>query len=391
MTRFWLIIVCISLFGLAPYAWAGSITGMSVKALGTDGKVLSYTITGEGLVDPSVFTLPPTTETSGSRVVVDFGDASIDAPPEAFDVPSNGVVAAVRFSKRENGAVRVVLDLALGAEYVSSGLQGGGFGIAVRGGIAKPATRPVPTKPRYFKNKTPYPILKPANTQPIKEKPVIVIDPGHGGRDPGAVGQRGTLEKKVTLAAAKRLEEKLLNTGRYKVILTRSGDSYVEHEDRLKIARTKSADLFISIHADSTASSSTRGASVYTLADRAKTRSKNIVNSQNWIMDVDLSQQTDPVGDILVDLAQRKTTSQSEMFADELVSALSKSTKLVRNSHRRAGYFVLLAPDVPAVLLELGFLSNRDDEKLLTNTRHQDKILKSVVAAIDSYFDHQNP
>jgi len=179
----------------------------------------------------------------------------------------------------------------------------------------------------------------------------------------------------------------LLATGRYKVILTRSKDKYVEHEERLRIARAGGADLFISIHADSAGSKTARGASVYTLADRAKNRSKRIVNSQNWIMDVDLTTQSDPVGDILVDLAQRSTSSQSEEFADILLKELSGSTKLIGNSHRRAGYYVLLAPDVPAVLLEMGFLSNAKDEKLLNSTNHRKKVLKSVTRSINKYFD----
>jgi len=142
------------------------------------------------------------------------------------------------------------------------------------------------------------------------------------------------------------------------VILTRNSDKYVDHDDRLRVARRGQADLFISIHADSAGNKSARGASVYTLADRAKGRSKRIVNNQNWILDVDLSEQTDPVGDILVDLAQRKTKSQSDAFAEILLRELKGKTVLIGNSHRRAGYYVLLAPDVPAVLLELGFLSN---------------------------------
>ena len=234
---------------------------------------------------------------------------------------------------------------------------------------------------------TPYPILKPVRK--VAKKPVIVIDPGHGGRDPGAVGANGTKEKTITTAAANDLANRLRRTGRYEVILTRSTDSYVDHADRLRIARKGQADLFISIHADSTSSRTARGASVYTLADRAKGRQKRIVNNQNWILDVDLSEQTDPVGDILVDLAQRKTESQSDEFADILLGQLKGQTRLIGNSHRRAGYYVLLAPDVPAVLLELGFLSNTEDEKLLRTQQHRDKIMRSVVRSIDIYMSNQ--
>ena len=239
--------------------------------------------------------------------------------------------------------------------------------------------------PRYFKSTTPYPALKPAATIQVVRKPVIVIDPGHGGTDPGAIGIKGTYEKTITTKAAKELAARLRKSGRYKVIVTRIKDDYVDHDDRLRVARTGQADLFISIHADSASNKKARGASVYTLADRAKGRSKRIVNDQNWILDVDLSEQSDPVGDILVDLAQRKTGSQSDAFAKILLQELKGKTVLVGNSHRRAGYYVLLAPDVPAVLLELGFLSNAQDEKLLKTKPHRTKILSAVERAIDKY------
>jgi len=203
------------------------------------------------------------------------------------------------------------------------------------------------------------------------------------------VGSKGTHEKKITWTSAKELQKQLLATGHYNVIMTRSSDVYVSHEERIRIARAGGADLFISIHADSAGNKTARGASVYTLADRAKNRSKRIVNSQNWIMDVDLTAQSDPVGDILVDLAQRSTATQSEKFADMLLSELGGTTTLIGNSHRRAGYFVLLAPDVPAVLLEMGFLSNRQDEKLLNSAEHRKKVLKSVTRSINKYFDSQ--
>ena len=237
--------------------------------------------------------------------------------------------------------------------------------------------------PRYFgDDAVPYPRVKPA---PVAKR-LIVIDPGHGGKDPGAVGKLGTLEKTVTTSAAKELKALLESTGRYEVVLTRDGDTYLKHDKRVRVARARQADLFISLHADSAPNTKTRGASVYTLADRAKGRSKRIVNNQNWIMDVDLSEQTDPVGDILVDLAQRSTETNSEAFADILLDNLEGKTVKVGNSHRRAGYYVLLAPDVPAVLFELGFLSNEADEKLLVTKSHRVKLMKAVRASVDEYF-----
>lgn len=246
-----------------------------------------------------------------------------------------------------------------------------------------------PSGTRFFKNQIPHPVLKPSSPVKVARKPIIVIDPGHGGTDPGAIGVKGTYEKHITTKAANELSARLRKSGKYEVILTRTRDSYVDHDDRLRIARTGQADLFISIHADSAGNKSARGASVYTLADRSKGRSKRIVNNQNWILDVDLSEQTDLVGDILVDLAQRKTESQSDAFAEILINELKGKTELIGNSHRRAGYYVLLAPDVPAVLLELGFLSNAQDEKLLLSERHRAKILAGVEKSIDLYMSRR--
>lgn len=275
---------------------------------------------------------------------------------------------------------------------------------------AQPQARPQPSQPiqyasleihtpakRVFsKFERPYPRVAPHHwlgtndsvqtAEQKPRKPVIVLDPGHGGYDPGAIGANGTKEKVITTAVTNRLAQRLRASGRYEVVLTRTKDVYVEHEDRLRIARERGADLFISIHADSTANGKAAGASVYTLADRSKGRSKNITHTQNWILDVDLSEQTASVGNILVDLAQRKTLSHSSQFAARLVGELENKVPLVRNTHRRAGYYVLLAPDVPAVLLELGFLSNASDEVRLNKTSEQDKLIQAVTRAINGFF-----
>ena len=327
------------------------------------------------------------------RIVIDVprGDMNIEGKtlakgPQTLD--GQGAVKRIRIAARESG-LRAVLDLQAGANMADYSVLGNALIINLGGKAARRTVAATVSAPRYFENSVPYPRLSPKGTITPKRKPVIVIDPGHGGRDPGAIGGLGTHEKKITWASAKELQRQLLATGRYKVIMTRTKDVYVEHKERIRIARAGGADLFISIHADSAGNKMARGASVYTLADRAKNRSKRIVNSQNWIMDVDLTEKSDTVGDILVDLAQRSTSSQSEAFADMLLEELGTSTKLIGNSHRRAGYFVLLAPDVPAVLLEMGFLSNKQDEKLLKNEAHRKKVLKSVTRSINTYFDSQ--
>ena len=342
------------------------------------------------------------------RLVLDYKASDYQVISKGNRVDGQGLVDSVRFARRGKSEqdMRLVLDLNVPDVRPTPLVSGNTLTLILKNAASSqtietsPATLDMKKSPnpsnyeaRYFGGKIPYPRLKPrgqSHSPPKPQrKPVIVIDPGHGGRDPGAIGVAGTQEKKITHAASLALKKQLLATGRYQVIITRDKDVYVAHEERLRIARAGGADLFISIHADATASGTARGASVYTLADRALDRSKRIVNSQNWIMDVDLSEQSDPVGDILVDLAQRKTATQSDEFAEVLISELANSTHLIGNTHRRAGYFVLLAPDVPAVLLELGFLSNAQDETLLNNAAHRKKLVSSVTRAINIYFDKQ--
>jgi N-acetylmuramoyl-L-alanine amidase len=230
------------------------------------------------------------------------------------------------------------------------------------------------------------PSLKPGNTH--KRKRTIVVDAGHGGKDPGAIGRyKKTREKDVNLRAALSLKKRLEKTGRYTVRLTRSTDRFIELEGRVKVARSQEADLFISLHSDSAANTKARGASVYTLAERASGRSRReILKGSNWLVDVDLGSSRPEVNDILIDLSQRQTKNQSAVFAEILVPRLAKVGPMVSNSHRDGNLFVLLAPDVPAVLIEMGYLSNKRDEANLNSKRYIGRLTGSIGDAIDEYF-----
>lgn len=376
---------------------AAEINQISVTMKDTRHIVVAFS--GEQIVssDISIF------EISGEnpRIVVDINDSqSILLKNGAYTEPYEQYIRGIRGANRSEGDMRFVVDLLPGSELKDKIQNENKISIVIQGAFAasQPViSQPVSSQPVLINagNLPPQPDTSNIPTPRVKpkpiSKPIIVIDAGHGGRDPGALGGSGLQEKSVTLKAAKELKTQLLATGRYQVVLSREDDRYVEHDDRLRIARARNADLFISIHADATAGKTARGASVYTLADRAKSRSKRIVNNQNWIMDVNLSEQNSDVGNILVDLAQRNTASQSTKFADILISNLGQSTPLIRNTHRRAGYYVLLAPDVPAVLLELGFISNPEDEKLLKSESHRQRVMGTVTTAINQYFDGQKP
>ncbi len=219
-------------------------------------------------------------------------------------------------------------------------------------------------------------------------KKVIVIDPGHGGHDPGALGTMSR-EKDLNLAAALTLKAKLERSGRYKVVMTRSEDVYVPLETRVQIARRANADLFISLHSDSGSSPDLRGATVYTLSDKGSERTaRGVMDLSNWFMNVDLPGQTRAVNQILLDLTQRATRNRSDAFAEDLLGQIGDRAQ-PHAGHRDANYMVLLAPDVPAVLLEMGFITNADDERQLNNPARRDRFMGEVADSIDDYFRQQ--
>jgi N-acetylmuramoyl-L-alanine amidase len=224
------------------------------------------------------------------------------------------------------------------------------------------------------------PIRKPA--LPLKK--VVVIDAGHGGKDAGASGAAGH-EKDVNLAAALTLADQLGRTGRYKVVLTRSSDVYVPLESRVRVAQRSGADLFISLHSDSAPETTLKGASVYTLSDKASARATRFVSRDDWFMKASLTGDQG-VRDILFDLTQRATRNRSAVFAQTLVSSIDGKAPMLRHSHRDAGFMVLLAPDVPAVLLEMGFVNNPEDEARLRDPAARTRLMRAVTQAIDAHF-----
>jgi N-acetylmuramoyl-L-alanine amidase len=240
------------------------------------------------------------------------------------------------------------------------------------------------------------PALLPPAKPPLPEdnrKPVIVLDAGHGGKDPGATGVDGTMEKDITLRMARELKRLLEASGRYKVVLTRTDDTLLPLRRRFDIARLAGADLFISLHADHNDNKRLRGASVYTLSENASDAEAAALaareNKEDLINGVDLSNQSAVVTSILIDLAQRETKNRSARFASLLTEEMADQTLVLRESHRFAGFAVLKAPDVPSVLIELGYLSNENDEAALRSARHRTRIGKAIEQAIDQYFEWQ--
>jgi len=218
---------------------------------------------------------------------------------------------------------------------------------------------------------------------------VVVIDAGHGGHDPGAQSADAN-EKDITLAAALELRDRLERTGRYKVVMTRGTDVFIPLETRVQIARRAGADLFIALHADSAgADSSPHGASVYTVSDHGETRVGEVLGRDEWFTHTDGRRGDPEVGRILLDLTQTSTKNRSAIFAGLLVDRLTNRIDLLPRSHRDAGYYVLLAPDVPAVLLEMGFITSPLDEARLTDPIQRAQLMGAVADAIGDYFATQ--
>jgi len=232
----------------------------------------------------------------------------------------------------------------------------------------------------------PIPRMKP-EPLPIR---VIAIDAGHGGIDPGAISVNGVYEKNITLRYARALRDALQATGRYRVFMTRDSDIYLKLRERVALARQAEADLFISIHADSVGNPGIRGASVYTLSETASDKEAELLaareNRADALAGVQLDPEDDVTASILIDLAQRLSQNEGKAFAQRLVASLENETTMLRNAHRQADFAVLKAPDVPSVLIELGYLSNASDEHRLRSSDHQARIVGGIVRAIDDYF-----
>jgi N-acetylmuramoyl-L-alanine amidase len=221
---------------------------------------------------------------------------------------------------------------------------------------------------------------------------IVVIDPGHGGRDPGAIGRTARLvEKQVALRMGLALRDQLEATGRYEVVMTRDEDRLVRLRDRLEIARKSEGELFVSLHADSLVNAPrVSGASVYTLSERASNaeaaRLARKENRADILAGVDLSDQEDTVTEILIDLAQRDANNKSITVAELLVEELGHATDMAKRARAQAGFVVLKSPDMPSVLIELGYLSNPDDEQALADPAYIEKLATAVVRAIARHF-----
>ncbi|MGD1954253.1 MAG: N-acetylmuramoyl-L-alanine amidase [Sphingomonadales bacterium] len=222
------------------------------------------------------------------------------------------------------------------------------------------------------------------------EKPGIVIDAGHGGNDPGTIGINGRAEKEIVLAVALKLRASLQRTGQFTPVLTRDHDIYVGLKRRVEIARANEADLMLSLHADSIGDKNFRGGTIYTLSEKASDSvAANLAareNKSDILVGMDLEQENAFVRDILITLAQRETKNFSVKFANILISEMGQQRLIPRRPHRYAGFVVLKAPDVPSVLVEMGYMSNAQDAMRLASKQGQDAVVRDLTDAVTEYF-----
>ena len=329
------------------------------------------------------------------RVVVDL--PSLDWPSKT--PKADGLVGGIRFGQFSDTKSRLVIDAAKPVKVAKSFLLGPSSGLPHRlvldlvpssaSAFAKQVAKDRAAKRKTAQAQAPPPVFTPKPKTRTRSKPIIVLDAGHGGVDPGAHGAKAR-EKNVTLTFTREFAKQLRATGKYKVYLTRNRDIYIPLRQRVNIARKHDADLFISIHADAIKRKSVRGMSIYTLSETASDKEAAALarkeNQSDIIAGIDFADQPAEVANILIDLAQRETKNLSVKFANLVVENARGKTRLLDRTHRFAGFRVLKAPDVPSVLIELGFLTNRSDEKQLLSSSWRRGVAGALVRSIDAYF-----
>lgn len=375
----------------APAASAEASVIATDMRIGGDDKQTRFVVDLNRKIDLVAFTLA-----DPYRVVVDLPQTTFTLPAKAGE-QARGLVKAFRYGLIMQGGSRIVLDtkgpVRLEKAFVLDAAEGQPARL-VLDLIATDRTsfmRNIALENRPAHSTS----IKPSEAPPKADgdvRPLIVLDPGHGGIDTGTKGSGGELEKDVVLAFAQTLREKLESSGKYRVAMTRADDTFIPLAERVRFARSRNAGLFISVHADALPrrEGQAEGATVYTLSENASdaeaARLAEAENKADVIAGVDLTTEPDDVANILVDLAQRETKTFSMQFARTLVGELKVAARLHKHPLKSAGFKVLLAPDVPSVLLELGYMSTKDDLKQLTSVAWRVRTAQALAQAVDNFF-----
>ena len=349
-------------------SFAQTIEGMRMSQTPSEG--VRFVADLDKKADVKVFRLD-----NPSRLVLDFAGTRFG---QTKSIPTAGFIKGIRTGQPNAKTARIVLDLPnlnLNEKHFLLAPQTGNNWRFVldldKGETAKASKEAAPAK------------------KTTSTKKIIVLDPGHGGQDPGAISVSGKYEKDLTLKMAKETKAILEKRG-YKVVLTRDKDFYIPLRGRIKKAHEANGDLFISIHADSAKNKTAKGLSIYTISETASDKEAAALaereNKSDILFGMDLSDYQPEVGNILIDIAKKYAMDQSSIYADEVVKEMKKEVKLRDQAHRFAGFVVLKSPNIPSVLLEMGYLSNPQEDKSLQKESYRKKLATALANAVDSYF-----
>jgi N-acetylmuramoyl-L-alanine amidase len=358
--------------------------------VGGDATFTRFVIDFSRKIDLRAFTLA-----DPYRVVIDLPQVVFNLPPKTGE-SGRGLISAFRYGLVMQGGSRIVLDVSKPVRIDKS------FVLDAAGD--QPARLVIDLVPidrnAFMQNlaqNAPPPrvasIREGETAQRGDPRPIIVLDPGHGGIDFGTVASSGVMEKSLVLDFALLLRDQIEKSGKYRVVMTRTDDSFIPLVDRTRMARIRQAALFISIHADALrrGEGEAQGATIYTLSETASdaeaARLAENENRADVIAGIDLSHEPGDVADILIDLAQRETKAFSVQFAKELVGDMKKVARMHKHPLKSAGFKVLKAPDVPSVLIELGYVSSKSDLAQLTSSAWQGRTAGAIVQAVDTFFN----
>ncbi len=366
---------------VSPRALAAPLATVKGVRISRYGQATRVVFDLSAPVAHSLFTL-----SRPERVVIDFKRVRA---PENIRIKPLALLRGIRYARRHATDLRVVLDLAAPARPSSLLLNpnhaGKGYRLVVD--LTEESTSDKPP-----------PVISAGSAQPNRRlrDVVIAIDPGHGGVDPGAIGKRGTYEKTVVLEIARRLESLIRKTLGMRPYMLRRGDQFVSLRERLRKARAKQADLFVSIHADASPYRYPKGSTVYVLSERgASSEAARLLaqrqNEVDRVAGVNLSNKGNEVASVLVDLAQRATREASFKLGEHLKSNINKVIRLHSRTIERAAFVVLKSPDIPSALVETAFISNPAEERLLRTAAFQQRMARALHAGIVEYFDQNAP
>jgi N-acetylmuramoyl-L-alanine amidase len=389
-----LVIVAAVLLALSPVLAAKPTTAVAIQVV-TKGETTRFIAELTAETGFTAVVLP-----NPYRVIIDLADVDFDLPPGAGRKTA-GLITQVRYGIIEKGKSRIVIDTKGPVLIKQSRLVPKKGKSKARISIELVATTAESFAKAQIKDAEPsspeitasLPMIMPAaKPSPANTdgKRVIVIDPGHGGIDPGASSASGTREKDIVFAFAQKLQAKLQIFGTFDVQLTRTQDRFMSLNDRVAFTRRAKADLFIAIHADTVRGKTANGTTIYTLSETASDEEAEALalkeNRVDAIGGVDLSEQIGEVADVLIELVQRESKNHANLFSRKALTELEGITTMTGKPLRSAGFVVLKAPDVPSVLIELGYLSSKDDEKKLKDEAWRDKMASALTAAINNHF-----